>query len=138
MSIPQTLRGWTFVTNPGTASEAVSKAQTAVPFDRPQIKSLDDIVTVFNRFVQSVAAATLGARSVPFGAGGTVLLGAKFTSGQTLMVPHRLGTAACSAIFACPTAGAAPAAVASFDANVARFAATATWTGDVYILVTAA
>lgn len=104
VALPQTLRGWTFVQDPGLPSEAVIGTQTAVPFERLQVTGLTappplgTVISVFNRFVDRVISATLGSRSVPFGAGGTVLVACSFTSGVPLTVAHRLGTANVSPI----------------------------------------
>ena len=142
VSLPKSLGGWTFVRNAGTPAEAIvgTGEQTAVPFERLQAtaKDLAGLVSLFNRFVDNVIRATRGARSIPFGAGGTVLLDVNFVAGVTLVVPHRLGTASLFAIFGVTTTpGAVPDASVSFDANNATFVPGTSWRGPVVILVTA-
>jgi hypothetical protein len=139
MSIPLTLRGWTFVTGAGTSAEAIAASgpQVAVPFERLQMAPstlLAGVISVFNRFVDRVDSATRGSRSYPFGAGGTVLVAASFTSGQTLTAAHRLGTANVSPLGWCRsgTAGFGSFAVSS-DGNSVIFTPNATFVADVFI-----
>lgn len=146
MAIPQTLRGWTFVQNAGTPSEAIVGAgtQTAVPFERLQSQitgaeekgPLKTLVATFNKFVDRVISATLGSRSIPFGAGGTVLLAVQFTAGKTLKVAHRLGTTNVNAMGWCRSGASGYGSYAlSSDGASIIFTPNTSFVADVYITV---
>jgi hypothetical protein len=148
VSLPQNLGGWTFVVGAGTSAEAVIGAgpQVAVPFERLQLqlpvtginavdKALGVIGSTVNRFVDRVISATQGSRSIPFGAGGTVCLAVNFTNGQKITIGHRLGTSAVSILFGCPTTGALASGTFSADANNIYITPSATWIGDVFLLI---
>lgn len=141
MPIPQTLRGWTFVSGAGTSNEKIvaSGTQTAVPFERLKVPSdgpLKPVADVINRFIDRAISATLGSRSVPFGAGGTVLLAVAFTAGQTLTVAHRLDTSFVNAIGWCRSglSGYGGYSVSSDGARI-TFTPNTTFVADVYITV---
>ena len=134
MTLPA-LKGWTFVSNVGATSQAIV-TKTSVPFERLQatgVKTVEDLVSLFNRFVDRVISATTGSRSVPFGAGGTVLVGVSFVAGTPQSLPHRLDTPNVHAIFGVPSAGVALASF-SADAKNATFVPSTNFTCDVYLL----
>jgi hypothetical protein len=133
--VPKSLGGWTFVRNVGTSRQQLV-VQTAIPFERLQVRTPEDLVSAFDRFVDRVISATHGSRSIPFGAGGTVLEQVSFVNGAVQVIPHRLGTASVRGIFGIPSTGAAPAATMTADAQNVTITPSATWTGDVYLLVT--
>lgn len=129
----QTLqRGWTFV----RGAETITK--TAMPYLRralPKGTDLAGVVEWLNKFVQSDEEATRGSRSLPFGAGGTVVESVVFTQNVQAKVPHLLGTSNLLAFWLVPTTGSIAIQNSSFDATYFYVMPSLNWTGGVVFLV---
>ena len=135
MTLPQSIKGWTFVNTDGTIV-----TQTAVPFERIQaIESggVKGLVSAFNRFVDRTISATQGSRSVPFGAGGVVVLGVVASYGTTKTISHRLGTSNLSAFWGATSLGGLPIAKVTFDVVNVTIVPGGDFTAPLFITVNA-
>lgn len=96
MSHPATsIRGVTFVQNAGQPTERIV-TKTSVPLLRRRLTTgqPEEVLRTFNLAMEDMHAATLGARSIPFGGPIVVLQGVGFTlGGADAKLAHRLKSA---------------------------------------------
>jgi len=132
-------RSWTYVQNAGTSS-ATLLTKTAVPFLRrrldPQSASLATIIQWANLFMNDVEQATVGSRSLPFGAGGTVILPITFKVGTNYQIPHYLKTASLIAFWSIPSSGFGNiVGTVTFDNTYAYVTPNSEFTAGMFIVV---
>lgn len=96
MTHPATrVRGVTFVQKVGTPQET-SHTKGSVPFLRRRVSPTatpETLAREFNLSQEETHAATLGARSIPFGGPIVILQDVAFTSGVELRLAHQLKSA---------------------------------------------
>lgn len=138
--IPQSLSGWTFVdySQGGNGRIVGSGPQLATPFERLQAAAtltLPGMISLVNRFVDRVISATLGSRSIPFGAGGTIAINVTLPSSGQVKIPHMLQTSSVMVFASVGQGGATPAFVASADVNNVTLTMSSSGTCNLLFLV---
>jgi hypothetical protein len=129
-------RGWTFVRDAGLKTQTLI-SHSATPFLRRRLDGaaqMKDVIQWANLVDRDIEEATVGSRSLPFGAGGTVIESYAFTSGAKVQIPHLLKTSSAFAIWLVPSAGT-PTATISFDDTYATIIPAATFTAGLLLLV---
>jgi hypothetical protein len=130
-------RGATFVRNAGASNEtSVTQQSTSFPqFRIEEDAGIAGLVKNFRLLVESVRAATMTSRSLPFGGPLVYVVAYSFTSGAAAQIPHRLGTANVR-VWLGHKSAAGDVVVNSVDDTYATVTPTATFVADVLFLVT--